>query len=271
MGGDAEPGRGPSPRGSPQGMSDIEPSAVNPDSASRVARAGRGTAIEPVAHGLDSTALLAGLSPAALRAVEQTCRWTELKPGDIVFEREDDSRDVFFVVRGSVRAMNFLGSEREVSLADLPVGSHFGELSAVDNRERSARVVANEPAVIAALARDDFLAMLHAHPQVTVKLLGDFASIIRTTNQRVFSLSMLTPRQRVYLEILRMAEPNPKGDGSWLIEIVPNHNEIASWAGTDKLEVANAIGSLVRDGVLERKFKSFIIKDHTRLKSLASM
>ena len=251
-------------------MSDIEPSVESPAPA-RDVRAGRGIAIAPITHGLDATTLLAGLSPSALRVIEQKCRWIELKPGDIVFEREDDTRDVFFVVRGSVRAMNFLGSEREVSLADLEVGTHFGELSAVDNRERSARVVANEPAVIAALARDDFLAMLHEHPQVTVKLLGDFASIIRTTNQRVFSLSMLTPRQRVYLEILRMAEPNPKGDGSWLIEIVPNHNEIASWAGTDKIEVANAIGSLVRDGVLERKFKSFIIKDHTRLKSLASM
>lgn len=252
-------------------MSEVETGAESQNQTTLVVRSSRGTAIEPIAHGLDATGLLAELSPEALRAIEKKCRWLELKPGDVVFEREDDSREVFFVVRGSVRAMNFLGSEREVSLADLPAGSHFGELSAVDNRERSARVVANEPAVIAALGRDDFLVLLHEHPKVTVRLLGDFASIIRTTNQRVFSLSTLTPRQRVYLELLRMAEPNPKGDGSWLIEIVPNHNEIASWAGTDKLEVANAIGALVRDAILERKYKSFIIKDHTRLKSLASM
>ena len=68
-----------------------------------------------------------------------------------------------------------------------------------------------------------------------------------------------------------MDEPNPRGDGSWVIRTGPQHKEIASWSGTEKPEVAMAIGSLVRDGVLQRKHKMFVIKDHARLKRLVNM
>jgi CRP-like cAMP-binding protein len=215
--------------------------------------------------------LLEGIPEPALRDLEEKCRWLEFSPEQTVLEREDDTHEMFFIARGSVRVMNYLGDEREVALADLGAGEHFGELSAVDCRERAARVVSTGNAIIAALSHDHFIATLLAYPHVALRLLDHFAAVIRAMNERVSALSTLTPRQRVYLELLRMAEPNPKGDGSWLIDIVPNHNEIASWAGTERQEVAVAIGALVRDGILERKHKSFLIKDHSRLRRLADM
>ena len=107
--------------------------------------------------------------------------------------------------------------------------------------------------------------------QIAVGLLQNFVNIIRSMNDRVYSLSTLTPNQRVYAELLRIAQPNTRGDGSWVIELAPAHSELASWAGTEKAEVANAIGGLVRDGILERKNKSFYIKDHARLRMLTQM
>lgn len=222
-------------------------------------------------HRLDSIELLAGIPPDSMRELEAKCRWLEYGPDHTVLEREDASHDVFFIARGSVRVINYLGNDREVALADLHEGDHFGELSAVDSRERSARVVGNEYCVIAALSRSDFLDMLRRFPEVALRLLDHFASIIRAMNQRVSSLTALTPRQRIYTELLRMAEPNPAGDGSWMIDVVPHHNELASWAGTEKQEVATAIGALVRDGVIERRNRSYFIKDHPRLKVLSSM
>ena len=220
---------------------------------------------------LKGVKLLAELPEDAMRQIEQKCRWIELSPDEVVLEREDGSVDVFFIIKGTVRVMNYLGDEREVALADLGPGDQFGELSAVDSLARSARVVGNEHCLVAALEHEDFLSVMFAHPQVAVRLLDHFAKIIRSMNQRVSALSTLTSHQRIYMELLRLAEPNSSGDGSWIITTVPNHNEIASWTGTEKQQVALAIGGLVRDGILERKHRTFLIKDHARLRMLASM
>ena len=166
---------------------------------------------------------------------------------------------------------SYLGGDHEVALADLHAGDHFGELSAVDARERSARVAGSGHCLIASLRREDFLELLAQHPKVALRLLDHFAAIIRAMNDRVSALSTLSPRQRIYDELLRLAEPNPTDDGTWIIEVVPSHHEIASWAGTDKQDVANAIGALVRDDIMTRRHKSFVITNHPKLKRLSIM
>lgn len=222
------------------------------------------------ARRLDNIRLLEDLPASALREIEPKCRWLEFGAHDTVLDHDDNSHEVYFIVAGTVRVMNYLGDDREVALADLQAGDHFGELSAIDSLERAAHVFGTDHCVIAALPREHFLTLLLEHPRVALRLLDHCASIIRNMNQRVSSLSTMTPHQRIYAELLDMAEPSPRGDGSWLIKIVPHHNEIASWSGTEKPEVAMAIGNLVRDEILQRKHKTFVIKDIARLRLLVS-
>ena len=63
---------------------------------------------------------------------------------DVILVRDDNSRDVYFLTDGMVRVMNFVGTEQEVTLAEMLAGSHFGELSAIGPRQRTARIVAVE-------------------------------------------------------------------------------------------------------------------------------
>ena len=220
---------------------------------------------------LDNIKLLAGMNSEDRHALAKKCRWIVLKPDEAVLEQDEENQlEIYFIVKGDVRVMNPLGDNRELSLANLSAGDHFGELSAIDGQKRSAHVVGNDKGIIAALPREDFLELLTNSPPVALSLLDHFSGIIRTMTKRFSNLSTLTPRQRVYMELLRLAEPNPTGDGSWIIEFMPNHNEIASWASTERQQVGEAIGSLVRDGIAERRHKSFMIKDQARLRLLAN-
>ena len=90
-------------------------------------------------------------------------------------------------------------------------------------------------------------------------------------NERVSTLSLTVPRQRVYLELLRLAVPDPRGGGAWLIEPLPTHNDIAGWAGVDEEEVAHAIGKLAREKVLERRNKTLIIHDRAKIHEMSGM
>jgi CRP/FNR family cyclic AMP-dependent transcriptional regulator len=227
--------------------------------------------LEAANRSLDCIKLLEGIPADALRDLENKCQWLAFGPTQVVLERSDPDRDVYFIAHGAVRVMIFLGNEREVNLADLQTGDHFGELSAVDGKERSARVVGSEHCVIAVMSRKLFLETLRQFPDVALRLIDNLAAIIRAMNQRVTALSTLSPRQRVYAELLRIAEPNPQADGSWMIPKVPHHDDLAAWSGADKPDVAGAIGLLVREGVIERRNRSYLIKDHGKLRYLATM
>lgn len=76
---------------------------------------------------LASIKLLVNLPPDELVMVEQRCRWWRFAPGEQIIDRDSDNRDVFFVVGGQVRIVNFSTSGREIAYATIEPGSYFGE------------------------------------------------------------------------------------------------------------------------------------------------
>ena len=219
---------------------------------------------------LSGNKLLVEAQPDILADIEKKCEWLEYSPGDVVIDLADTSTNVFFVVAGKLKAMDYLSDGQEVALAELGSGDSFGELSAIDLKVRSARVTAMEPTLVASLPSKEFKTLLLACPGMALALLKRFSGFIRTLNTRITALSTLTPHQRIYYELLRICEPNTSGDGSWIIVNIPNHSEIATWIGAEKEIVADAIGKLARDGVVERKYKNLLIRDHARLQRLAN-
>lgn len=230
-------------------------------------------------HTLDGIRLLHSLPAEALRALEARCQWRQYGPEEMIFDLDDDGTDVCFIARGKLRILIFGRGEgadggdvaEQVALAEMFTGDTFGELSAIDGRPRSARVIAQDNCIVAMLPREAMLELLRGHPEVAVALLTRFAGMLRSMNRRVFSMATMTPQQRVYMELLRMAHPNPQGDGSWIIDALPAHGEIADWSAAPRDVVGTAIGHLAREGVVERRHRSLLIKDHARLRMLTHL
>lgn len=227
--------------------------------------------VDPSERKLDGIELLVEAPPEVVRNLQDTCSWIKYEANQIIVDRDDESTDVFFIVKGGVKVMDFLANDQEIALAELSAGSSFGEMSAIDASRRSARVTALEPTTLASIPSKDFRRLLMDCPGIAIMLLKRFAGLIRTLNNRVTSLSTLSPHQRVYYELLRMSEPNAQGDGTWMIHFLPKHEEIASWSGTSREDVAMAIGHLAREGIVGRKHKSLVIKDHGRLQMLLNL
>ncbi len=197
------------------------------------------------------------------------CNWSEYEPGDIVVDQNESSTDVYFIVSGAVRIVDYLEDDREIALAELSKGDCFGELSALDLKVRSARVTATEPTILASMTSKNFRTLLLECPGIAITLLKRLAGYVRTLTTRVSAMSSMTPQQRVYAELVRMSEPDVERDGRWVISNFPGHGEIASWVGTERDVVAEAIGQLARSGIVERKHKVLRINDHARLQRLA--
>lgn len=215
---------------------------------------------------LDGIQLFKGLTPAEIRAVEKACAWRDYPADEQIFDRHTESRDIYFVVRGRVRIVNFSASGREVSFDDIDAGGYFGELGAIDGEPRSASVVAVESTTVASLAPGPFMDLVVKHPQVATALLKRLAHIVRASTERIMDLSTLGAHNRVYAELLRLAR-EAAGDDSQraAIKPIPTHSDIASRVSTTRETVARVVGELQHSGLVRRERSALVVSDMARL------
>ena len=219
--------------------------------------------------GLDSILLFADLPPETVDMIGNRATWREFAIDEQIFDKESDSIDVYFIVSGRVRILRDIAPDREVALADLGAGYFFGELAAIDGGKRSARVIALEPSLLASLDGPAFEEVMAASPLVTRRVLLRLAQVIRSLDNRVSELSTLSEAQRIMIELIRLSQPDPRQEGGFYIPDLPNHREIAGWAGTSREAVARTIGELTRMRVLERRSMSLMIRDWPKLRAMA--
>ncbi len=217
---------------------------------------------------LASIKMFGGLPADAMRRVMTKARWRECVPGERIIERGQTTQEVYFVVEGNVRVLNFAASGRVVSFATIAPGGYFGELAAIDGQPRSATVVAHTKCTLAVLEGEEFRRLVVSFPKVSVALLRRLSEVIRFADERITDLSSLGAAQRVCLALLRLAEPDPVVGQNWVVYPLPTQANIASRIGTTRETVARMISRLSADGIVERKSKSLYIRDRDRLEAL---
>jgi CRP-like cAMP-binding protein len=217
---------------------------------------------------LNGNKMLALLDRAAVARLEGSCAWKVVHAGEPIVSRDSDSRDVFFVVKGRCRIVNFSPSGREVAYAVAGPGEYFGEMAAIDGLPRSATVVALEDCVLGVISPLVFRELIEQHPKVGFVVMEKLVRIVRTSDDRIMDLATLSAYQRVYSELLKLVKPDPVRQGSWLIYPLPTQAQIASQASTTRETVARVLSHLAGDGVAERKSKTLYIRQIDRLRQL---
>ena len=212
--------------------------------------------------------LLQNIDAQAVNRLEEICTWYFCAKGDFIFDKDDTSSAVYFIVAGTVRASDNVDSETEVAFVDLVAGDIVGELSAIDGGPRSATIYALEDCILAMAPKEVFLTYIHDYSDVLIHLMEHLVTTIRIFNNRVVGLSSTTVVQRVYEKILDICEEDPAMPNRLIIERMPKHKEIAVWAGTTPESVARAVGRLLEAKIAMRRFKTLHILDPKRLQAL---
>lgn len=219
-------------------------------------------------HTLAGSKMLAPIDQAAIAKLEALASWRVVHEGEPIVTRDSDSRDVFFVVKGRCRIVNYSSSGREVAYAIAGPGEYFGEMAAIDGLPRSATVVALEDCVLASITPQVFKDLIEQHPKVSFVIMEKLVRIVRTSDDRIMDLATLSAYQRVYSELLKLMKPDPVRTGSWLIYPLPTQAQIAAQASTTRETVARVLSHLSGDGIAERKSKTLYVRQVDRLKQL---
>lgn len=217
---------------------------------------------------LKNIPLLAELPDKALKELAKRCSWRNFRPTEQVIDRQSDSCDLYFIVEGRARVVNYSLSGREVTFDDREGGQYFGELAALDGEPRSANVVALEETVVACLSQEGFHELLVSYPQVALRLLQNMAKIVRVSTDRIMDLSTLGANNRVHAELLRLAKPGLKENNTAEISPIPIHGDIASRVSTTRETVARVFSDLTREGILKRERDALVILDVDQLNDI---
>ncbi len=212
--------------------------------------------------------LLSELDDEELAVVQRNCSWKTYSANEQIIDQYSNSRDILFVTSGRVRVVNYSMSGREITFSDLEMGSHFGELAAIDGLPRSASVMALEDVRVAALPSEQFHDIVLDHPTIALKLMKHLAHLVRTSTTRIMDLSTLGANNRIHADLLRVAKSLTEDDMTAVIKPIPVHSDVASRVSTTRETVARVMNDLARKGIVERQKDALLIKDLERLEDM---
>ena len=184
--------------------------------------------------------------------VSSLVKWKQYRKGTEVIPYMSENDDVYFIASGCVTVTIFSFSGKEISYQELGSGEMFGELSAIDQLPRAANVITSESSRIGVISRNDYWGLLDRHPSVAAATLKRLASMIRFLIDRVYQYGALDVKDRVRMEVLRLARENMSGEDAAAIHNFPTHKEIANRVNTHREAVTRELNELSRMGLIEQ-------------------
>jgi CRP/FNR family cyclic AMP-dependent transcriptional regulator len=109
------------------------------------------------------------------------CRSLEVPAKNIILSEGEPSKGLFIVESGTVKVCKGPAGQFD-SIALIPQGGHFGEISLVDEGPTSASVVTDEPVRLLFISRSHFNQLLDVNEPLAVKI---YKNIARTLAYRL--------------------------------------------------------------------------------------
>lgn len=211
---------------------------------------------------LRNVPIFAHLDDAGLAGLERLAEVRDY-PADAIVVGQDDPGDALYVlVRGKVKVVLYGESGREIILSVFRTSGDFvGEMSLLDDRPRSATVIAAERSSLLSLSRQDFRVHLHDHPRTALEVLAELSRRLRRADEVIGDLALLDVYGRVARKLRELAETDgEESEDGVIIRERPTQQEIAAMIGTSRETVSRALSEFARRGHLAMSGKRVLLR-----------
>ena len=224
--------------------------------------------IEVTAEALSAVELFNDLPLHDRKLIADKCRGLKFDTDNIIMSHNDIDNDVYFILSGKVRIIIYSVSGKEIVFRDQSAGEMFGEIAALDNKPRSAHVIALSETNTAAMSAENFLWVLELYPSIMTRTLAQLAKLVRLLSERVIEFSSLGVRNRIHAELLRLAWQNMDNVNRAMISPAPKHVEIASRISTHREAITRELKQLASSGLIQKGKNELIINDVVKLENM---
>ncbi|MCE5249317.1 cyclic nucleotide-binding domain-containing protein [bacterium] len=139
--------------------------------------------------GLEKINLFKDLNPMELQEIMKIINKVCFQKGDVITDRDNQTREVYVLVEGSVDIVSLKG----IPLYRVSKGEAFGELAMINTIKRTALAVAREESWIVVLNINHLERLGEEHPEVYNKI----------SKNLVYSLGIKLARANMLIELLK--------------------------------------------------------------------
>ncbi len=195
-----------------------------------------------------------GMRESDLIALHSNLHLREYARDDTIFRQGDESRQVYFILKGKVRVFKISPSGGETSIDIFSSNDVLGELAALDNRPRSATAKAVTTVSLLSMAQEHFVQHLETMPGLALGLARVLAQKLRWTSAYAESIAQFDAAGRLLHIILLNNERYGVASADKLRSVVNiglNQSDLASMIGARREWVNRILSDWRKRGLLE--------------------
>jgi CRP/FNR family transcriptional regulator, cyclic AMP receptor protein len=224
---------------------------------------------ERVRRFLQRNTVLGRLPEAALHSLAERGQLRCYAKREIIYRRGEPSDSLMVVVTGRVKLINTNASGKQIVLHFLVPGNIYGEIGALDGKERAATAVALEDCDIFLVYTRDLIPTVRAHPDAMLGIIEALCEKVRA-GAALIEDSTLEMRGRVARGLLRLAQHHGQkcADGICL-QLTLSQEELGGYWGLSRPNVSRVLGELKEAAVIKADGPQIVIMDEASLTEIA--
>ena len=203
---------------------------------------------------LKAMPVFATLHDKELQAIVNDLHLKEYQKDEIIFRQGDESREIYFVLKGKVRIYKISPGGDETSIAIFSTNDVIGELAALDQQPRSATAKAITVTSLLAMSEGNFLQAMQTMPRLALSIAQMLAQKLRWTAAYAESIAQFDAAGRLLHIILlhneRYGEALAAGK-RYQLNVGLNQSDLASMVGARREWVNRILNEWRRRGLLE--------------------
>ena len=222
------------------------------------------------AAALRQTKLFSELDAGELASIGEYAFEKFFPTGKMLFVAGEESRGLFVVVSGRLRAFQQNSEGREQVMHVDTAGATIGEVPVFDGGPYPASVIAEEDTHTLFIPKQEMQQFCLDHPHFAVRALKLMAERVRSHASLVRVLSLHEVGQRLALFFLTEARKNPRQEEQDVtFRLTLSNHEIATRIGSVRDVVSRALVRLQREGLIVAKNRKITIVDRRALEHYA--
>jgi CRP-like cAMP-binding protein len=194
----------------------------------------------------------------------------QFRRGAVMLREGEEPTRVLVLTDGRAKAVTFTEDGKEVVLGFMGPGELLGELATIENKPRSATVVALEPVETLALAASDFWALLDEHPRIWIVVHKILIRRLRLADLQRKEFTSSNTLGRVSRRLVELSDVHGRQETDGVTITLPlSQEELAGWTGASREAVTKALRTLRDLGWIETGRRSISVRDREALRRFA--
>lgn len=194
------------------------------------------------------------LSEAHLQKVFESGRMIYSEAKTQITGPHDGDHSMYICISGVVKVNYESDTGEELSILYLSNGELFGELSAIDEKPRSAYCIAKTDCSLLKIPAEAVRNLMDNDKGFNQAIMRTLIERIRNTDKKLYSVGLESATVRIIGEILRLAEPTSDDQPDEMeVPFAPTHKELALLAIVSREQTSRTVKKLENAGLIEKR------------------